>query len=182
MQACPLRRHLHRSGSRARRPNCHYCAHRTDIGLEPACVVVCPEHAIIAGDMNDPPARSAPAGSPGCDGAQAGAGHRAKLFYIEGSDVAMHPTATERAPQTFCGPMCCRCTPRPGMATTTVIPQSRPWPPAPPNRAWPAPGAAPGTAWQGPIQLGGTMAEQMVQVGYNFQHKIPGIGRCPPTW
>lgn len=28
--------------------------YRTDIGLEPACVVVCPEHAIIAGDMNDP--------------------------------------------------------------------------------------------------------------------------------
>ena len=27
---------------------CHYCAHRTDIGLEPACVIVCPTHAIIA--------------------------------------------------------------------------------------------------------------------------------------
>ncbi len=33
---------------------CNYCSHRTDIGLEPACVVVCPEHAIISGDMDNP--------------------------------------------------------------------------------------------------------------------------------
>ena len=33
---------------------CHYCSHRTDRGLEPACVVVCPTHAIISGDMDDP--------------------------------------------------------------------------------------------------------------------------------
>ena len=33
---------------------CHYCAHRVDVGMEPACVVVCPEHAILAGDLDDP--------------------------------------------------------------------------------------------------------------------------------
>ena len=33
---------------------CNYCVHRTDIGLQPACVVVCPEEAIIAGDLDDP--------------------------------------------------------------------------------------------------------------------------------
>ncbi|MEK7724342.1 MAG: 4Fe-4S dicluster domain-containing protein, partial [Acidobacteriota bacterium] len=33
---------------------CNYCTHRVDIGLEPACVVVCPEHAIISGDMDNP--------------------------------------------------------------------------------------------------------------------------------
>lgn len=32
---------------------CNYCAHRIDIGLKPACVNVCPEQAIIAGDIND---------------------------------------------------------------------------------------------------------------------------------
>jgi Fe-S-cluster-containing dehydrogenase component/formate-dependent nitrite reductase membrane component NrfD len=32
---------------------CNFCAHRIDMGLEPACVVVCPVEAIIVGDMND---------------------------------------------------------------------------------------------------------------------------------
>ena len=33
---------------------CNYCAHRVEVGLEPPCVVVCPEHAIIPGDLDDP--------------------------------------------------------------------------------------------------------------------------------
>jgi Fe-S-cluster-containing dehydrogenase component/formate-dependent nitrite reductase membrane component NrfD len=33
---------------------CNFCAHRIDVGLEPACVVVCPTQALMVGDMNDP--------------------------------------------------------------------------------------------------------------------------------
>jgi Fe-S-cluster-containing dehydrogenase component len=33
---------------------CNLCAHRLDIGLEPACVTVCPTEAILVGDLNDP--------------------------------------------------------------------------------------------------------------------------------
>ena len=33
---------------------CNFCTNRIDIGLEPACVVVCPTQAILVGDMNDP--------------------------------------------------------------------------------------------------------------------------------
>jgi Fe-S-cluster-containing dehydrogenase component/formate-dependent nitrite reductase membrane component NrfD len=33
---------------------CNFCAHRLDIGLEPACVTVCPTEAILVGDINDP--------------------------------------------------------------------------------------------------------------------------------
>ena len=33
---------------------CNFCTHRLDVGLEPACVVVCPTEAILVGDMNDP--------------------------------------------------------------------------------------------------------------------------------
>ncbi len=38
---------------------CNFCAHRLDVGLEPACVVVCPTQAILVGDMNDPLSRVA---------------------------------------------------------------------------------------------------------------------------
>ena len=32
---------------------CNFCAHRLDVGLEPACVVVCPTEALLVGDLND---------------------------------------------------------------------------------------------------------------------------------
>jgi Fe-S-cluster-containing dehydrogenase component/formate-dependent nitrite reductase membrane component NrfD len=38
---------------------CNFCAHRLDVGLEPACVVVCPTEAILVGDLNDPRSRVA---------------------------------------------------------------------------------------------------------------------------
>lgn len=40
---------------------CNFCAHRLDVGLEPACVVVCPTQAIAVGDLNDPQSRVAQA-------------------------------------------------------------------------------------------------------------------------
>ena len=53
MQACPydaiyIDPHTHTAAK------CNYCAHRTELGLEPACVIVCPERAIIAGDLHNP--------------------------------------------------------------------------------------------------------------------------------
>jgi Fe-S-cluster-containing dehydrogenase component/formate-dependent nitrite reductase membrane component NrfD len=38
---------------------CNFCAHRIDMGLEPACVVVCPTEAILIGDMHDPASKVA---------------------------------------------------------------------------------------------------------------------------
>ncbi len=53
MQACPYDA-LYIDPNSYTAAKCNYCAHRTEVGLEPACVVVCPEHAIIAGDMHNP--------------------------------------------------------------------------------------------------------------------------------
>jgi Fe-S-cluster-containing dehydrogenase component/formate-dependent nitrite reductase membrane component NrfD len=52
MQACPYDA-LYidpRSNTAAK---CNFCAHRVEVGLEPACVIVCPEQAIVAGDLDD---------------------------------------------------------------------------------------------------------------------------------
>jgi formate-dependent nitrite reductase membrane component NrfD len=53
MQACPYDA-LYIDPYSHTAAKCNYCAHRTEIGLEPACVVVCPERAIIAGDLHNP--------------------------------------------------------------------------------------------------------------------------------
>ena len=33
---------------------CNFCNHRVEVGLEPACVIVCPTHAIKVADLDDP--------------------------------------------------------------------------------------------------------------------------------
>ncbi|HET7343319.1 MAG TPA: 4Fe-4S dicluster domain-containing protein [Methylomirabilota bacterium] len=53
MQGCPYDA-LYIDPATNTAAKCHYCAHRVEVGLEPACVIVCPEQAIIAGDLDDP--------------------------------------------------------------------------------------------------------------------------------
>ncbi|MBT8484712.1 MAG: polysulfide reductase NrfD [Phycisphaerae bacterium] len=58
MQACPYDAiYLNEDSGAAEK--CHFCAHRVEVGLEPACSVVCPVNAIIAGDLDDPDSRVA---------------------------------------------------------------------------------------------------------------------------
>jgi len=38
---------------------CNFCAHRLEVGLEPACVSVCPTEAILVGDLHDPSSKVA---------------------------------------------------------------------------------------------------------------------------
>ncbi len=51
MQACPYDAiYIDPAGNTAAK--CNYCAHRLDRGLEPACVTLCPQQAIVAGDLD----------------------------------------------------------------------------------------------------------------------------------
>src|SRR5262249_21488687 len=72
---------------------CNYCAHRLEVGLEPACVIVCPERAIIAGDLDDP--RSGIARLVATEQVQVRKpeqGTRPKVFYLGGDVAALTPS------------------------------------------------------------------------------------------
>lgn len=53
MQACPYDA-LYIDPETQTAAKCHFCAHRVEKKLEPACVIVCPVQAILAGDLDDP--------------------------------------------------------------------------------------------------------------------------------
>ena len=53
MQACPYDA-LYIDPDTHTAAKCNFCAHRIDQGLQPACVLVCPEEAIIFGDLDNP--------------------------------------------------------------------------------------------------------------------------------
>ena len=188
MQACPYDAIFIDPETNAA-SKCHYCSHRVDIGMEPACVVVCPEHAIIAGDMDDPQTEiSRLLATEKMTVRKPEQGTVPNLFYINGSDVSLHPTATERTPETFLWadvmPL------HEETPTGSLLPHAQAVPhtngthtngngsqPALKTAASGATLREPqpqGNSWEGPIQIGqGRMAEQMVQVSYNAQHYVP---------
>jgi Fe-S-cluster-containing dehydrogenase component/formate-dependent nitrite reductase membrane component NrfD len=53
MQACPYDA-IYIDPDSNTAAKCNFCSHRVDEGLLPACVVVCPEEALLFGDLDDP--------------------------------------------------------------------------------------------------------------------------------
>ncbi len=53
MQACPYDA-LYIEPTSNTAAKCNFCAHRIEAELKPACVIVCPTQAIVAGDLADP--------------------------------------------------------------------------------------------------------------------------------
>ena len=93
MQACPYDA-IYIDPETHSAAKCHYCSHRTDLGLEPACVVVCPTQSIIAGDIDDPHSRiSHMLAREQVSVRKPEQGTAPKLFYIEGDELALTPTA-----------------------------------------------------------------------------------------
>ncbi len=76
---------------------CNFCTHRIDMGLEPACVVMCPTEAILIGDLNDPDSKVAQ-----IVGREAGQVRRPeketrpKLFYKGAHQATLDPLAARR--------------------------------------------------------------------------------------
>ena len=184
LQACPYDA-IYVDPDTGTAAKCHYCAHRTDIGLEPACVVVCPEHAIVAGDLDDPESEiSSLIAHNKVTVRKPEQGTAPKLFYINGNEATLNPSAVTNEPVTYAwtdsiggdggGP---HSGTNAGISANPVAGTNEQ---AAPGRRKSASGAtlrdsqAQGLPHAGPITMGsGRHAEQMVQVVYNTQHKMP---------
>jgi Fe-S-cluster-containing dehydrogenase component len=91
MQACPYDA-LYIDPSTQTAAKCNYCAHRVEVGLEPACVIVCPEQAIIAGDLDDPSSRIARlVATEQVQVRKAEQGTRPKVYYLGAETTGLTP-------------------------------------------------------------------------------------------
>jgi Fe-S-cluster-containing dehydrogenase component/formate-dependent nitrite reductase membrane component NrfD len=76
---------------------CNFCAQRLDVGLEPACVVVCPTEAIVVGDLNDPSSRVGQmVGRDVVAVRRPEKGTQPKLFYRGAHHATLDPLAARR--------------------------------------------------------------------------------------
>jgi Fe-S-cluster-containing dehydrogenase component/formate-dependent nitrite reductase membrane component NrfD len=93
MQACPYDA-IYIDPETHTAAKCNFCAHRLDVGLQPACVLVCPEEAIIFGDLDNPTSRiSQLVGRQSVQVRRPEQGTKPKLFYIGADETALMPEA-----------------------------------------------------------------------------------------
>ena len=96
MQACPYDA-LYIDPETQTAAKCHYCAHRIEVALEPACVIVCPVQAIIPGDLDDPNSRIARlVASQQVSVRKPEQGTQPKLFYLGADEASLTPAMQER--------------------------------------------------------------------------------------
>ena len=94
MQACPYDA-IHIDPYSKTAGKCNYCAHRVEIGLEPPCVNICPTHAIISGDKDNPQSEiSAYLSQHPVQIRKPEKGTDPKLYYIHGDEASLSPGAT----------------------------------------------------------------------------------------
>ncbi|MCB9687293.1 MAG: polysulfide reductase NrfD [Alphaproteobacteria bacterium] len=175
-QACPYDA-IHIDPSSHTAAKCNYCVHRVDVGLEPACVVVCPEHAIIAGDLDDPNSEiSRMVAKHDVTVRKPEQGTAPKLFYIDGHDPAMHPTARNRDKGFQWADVMddhhvighvgnhdpsARVTRNDPRGTSVRVPADQGHPPG------------------GPIHFASDRVASTIRVGYNAQHKVQWHWQIP---
>lgn len=175
MQACPYDS-IYLDPETNTAAKCHFCGHRVEVGLEPACVVVCPEHAILAGDLNDPASEiSQKLATAQATVRKPEQGTGPKLFYINGNDWSLHPSAAQTHDSYMWADQVTE-------QNTTVYERNSLQLPVLNGHGNSKPASKSGTAIRtpreqgrplnGPVQIGGRVAEYMVQVAYNAQHRI----------
>jgi Fe-S-cluster-containing dehydrogenase component/formate-dependent nitrite reductase membrane component NrfD len=155
LQACPYDA-IHIDPDSGTAAKCHFCAHRTEVGLEPACVIVCPVHAILAGDLDDAGSEVARAVSTQRVAVRKPEqGTRPKLFYIEAEESALLPMAAAQDGGYLWGGL-------------------------------PEEGAGGYDDWRGPIQIGqGRMAGALLRSAaapretYGVAHRVPWHWQVP---
>jgi Fe-S-cluster-containing dehydrogenase component/formate-dependent nitrite reductase membrane component NrfD len=95
MQACPYDA-LYIDPDSHTAAKCNFCSHRVDRGLQPACVVACPEQAIIAGDVMDAGSFiSQLLATQPVQVRRPEKGTLPSLYYIDGDRSALEPLATD---------------------------------------------------------------------------------------
>ncbi len=93
MQACPYDA-IYIDPNTNTAAKCNFCAHRIEIGLEPACVIVCPERAIMAGDVDDPQSEIARVlGREQVEIRKPEQGTGPNVYYIGADSASLTPTA-----------------------------------------------------------------------------------------
>jgi Fe-S-cluster-containing dehydrogenase component/formate-dependent nitrite reductase membrane component NrfD len=103
MQACPYDA-LYIDPETHTAAKCHFCAHRVETGLEPACVIVCPERAILAGDLDDPASEVARViAREQVLVRKPEQGTRPKLFYVGADQATLAPALQAPRPATLWG-------------------------------------------------------------------------------
>jgi len=94
MQACPYDA-LYINDESGTAEKCHFCAHRTEVGLAPACAVVCPTEAIVPGDFHDPNSRVSQLRATGnLTARKTEAGTSPNVFYKEVDPAGIDPART----------------------------------------------------------------------------------------
>lgn len=170
MQACPYDA-IHIDPESGTAAKCHYCSHRVETGLEPACAVVCPTHAIVAGDLDDPMSEIAKLVQQAKTTVRKPEqGTAPKVLYIEGDDVALHPTVFAEGPQSQ-GMLFSDVVTEQGLSAGAVKGGGGTMV-APSGAKIRKPGTQ-GLPAAGPIRTGGRRAEHMVQLAWNAQHEVP---------
>jgi len=97
MQGCPYDA-LYINPDKGTAEKCHFCAHRAEQGLAPACAVVCPTEAIIPGDFDDPNSWvSRLRGEHGLTVRKPEAGTGPNVFYREVAPAGIDPLQTSDA-------------------------------------------------------------------------------------